>query len=39
MLDSDLSKIYQCKNGTKEINQVVKRKDKITSKSEVVNKK
>ena len=25
MLDSDLAKIYQCKNGTKEINQAVKR--------------
>lgn len=24
MLDSDLSKLYQCKNGTKEINQTVK---------------
>ena len=24
MLDSDLSKLYQCKNGTKEINQAVK---------------
>ena len=24
MLDSDLAKLYQCKNGTKEINQVVK---------------
>ena len=25
MLDSDLAKLYQCKNGTKEINQAVKR--------------
>lgn len=25
MLDSDLAKIYHCKNGTKEINQAVKR--------------
>lgn len=24
MLDSDLAKLYQCKNGTKEINQAVK---------------
>ena len=24
MLDSDLAKLYECKNGTKEINQVVK---------------
>mgnify|MGYP003504035100 CR=1 FL=1 len=24
MLDSDLAKVYQCKNGTKEINQAVK---------------
>ena len=24
MLDSDLSELYQCKNGTKEINQAVK---------------
>ena len=24
MLDSDLAKIYECKNGTKEINQAVK---------------
>ena len=25
MLDSDLAKLYNCKNGTKEINQAVKR--------------
>ena len=25
MLDSDLAKLYQCKNGTKTINQAVKR--------------
>lgn len=25
MLDSDLARLYECKNGTKEINQVVKR--------------
>lgn len=25
MLDSDLAKLYQCKNGTKEINQAVKK--------------
>ena len=25
MLDSDLAKLYQCKNGTKEINQAVSR--------------
>ena len=25
MLDSDLAKLYQCKNGTKEINKAVKR--------------
>ena len=25
MLDSDLAKLYQCKNGTKTINQTVKR--------------
>ena len=25
MLDSDLAKLYQCKNGTKSINQAVKR--------------
>lgn len=25
MLDSDLAKLYQCKNGTKDINKVVKR--------------
>ena len=24
MIDSDLAKLYQCKNGTKEINQAVK---------------
>ena len=24
MLDSDLAKLYQCKNGTKEVNQAVK---------------
>lgn len=24
MLDSDLAKLYECKNGTKEINQAVK---------------
>ena len=24
MLDSDLAKLYKCKNGTKEINQAVK---------------
>ena len=24
MLDSDLARLYQCKNGTKEINQAVK---------------
>ena len=24
MLDSDLAKLYQCKNGTKEINQAVR---------------
>ena len=24
MLDSDLAKLYHCKNGTKEINQAVK---------------
>ena len=25
MLDSDLAKLYQCKNGTKEVNQAVRR--------------
>lgn len=30
MLDSDLAKLYECKNGTKEINQAVKNnKDKL----------
>ena len=30
MLDSDLAKLYECKNGTKEINQAVKRNVKIS---------
>ena len=30
MLDSDLAKLYQCKNGTKEINQAVKNNPDIS---------
>ena len=31
MLDSDLAKLYECKNGTKTINQAVKRHMNIES--------